>query len=274
MVPTAMTRGAARWVVACACALVPGAPLRAQETVSITAEPGTVVRWVAPGTERCESGQRSWLPHGDDCYFPVDLNRTASMPISRLRDGERDRAVVVIGSYPYPVEEVTVDDSFVNLSSEDIERSRRERRRIDALWLRDRERLFEIPLLPPLASSPDARNFGSRRMFNGEPRSSHTGADYSATPGTPVLAVADALVALAEEHFFGGKTVYLDHGDGLISMSMHLSEILVANGDRVSAGQVIGEVGSTGRVSGPHLHFGLRWRGARIDPSVLIGSAP
>ncbi len=248
--------------------------LEAQETVSITAEPGTVVRWAAPGTERCEAGQRSWLPHGDDCYFPVDLNRTEDMPISRLRNGQRDRAMVTIEGYPYPVEEVTVPESYVSLSSEDLERSRRERRRIDALWSLDGERLFEIPLLPPLASRPTARNFGSRRVFNGEPRSPHTGADYSATPGTPVRAVADGSVAMAEEHFFGGKTVFLNHGAGLISMSMHLSEILVANGDRVSAGQVIGEVGSTGRVSGPHLHFGLRWRGARIDPSVLIGSAP
>lgn len=270
MLSLSMTRITGLGVATCVCAL----GLEAQETVSITAEPGTVVRWSAPGTERCEAGQRSWLPHGDDCYYPVDLNRTADMPISRLRDGERDRAVVTIGDYPYAVEEVTVDDSFVSLSSEDLERSRRERRRIDALWTLDGQRLFEIPLLPPLASSPEARNFGSRRVFNGEPRSPHTGADYSATPGTPVRAVGDAEVALAEEHFFGGKTVFLDHGDGLISMSMHLSKILVAKGDRVAAGQIIGEVGATGRVSGPHLHFGFRWRGARIDPSVLIGSGP
>jgi murein DD-endopeptidase MepM/ murein hydrolase activator NlpD len=85
-----------------------------------------------------------------------------------------------------------------------------------------------------------------------------------------VVATADGVVVLAEDHFFGGKSVFLDHGDGLISMYMHLSEIAVAREAVVVRGQVIGRVGATGRVSGPHLHFGFRWRGASIDPEVLL----
>lgn len=86
-----------------------------------------------------------------------------------------------------------------------------------------------------------------------------------------MLAPADGVVVLAEEQFFAGRAVYLDHGDGLISMSFHLSEIAVAEGQEVKRGQLIGRVGATGRVTGPHLHFGLRWRGARIDPAALLG---
>ncbi len=90
--------------------------------------------------------------------------------------------------------------------------------------------------------------------------------------GTPVLAVADGRVVLAEEHYFAGKSVYVDHGGGLLSMSFHLSEILVEEGSEVKRGQPLGEVGATGRVTGPHLHFGLRWHGARVDPERLIGT--
>ena len=254
-------------------ALLFGAVGAGPNEAKISAAPGTVVRWEAAGTERCESGGRSWLPHGDICYYPVDLGRTGELEIRRIRDGQLDRAVVSIGVYPYPVEHVTVEDRYVALSKADLERSQRERQRISALWSRTGEPRFALPLTAPLRDSPEARNFGARRVFNGEPRSPHSGADFSATTGTPVLATADGIVALAEEHFFGGNSVFLDHGDGLISMCMHLSEILVEADQEVRAGQVIGRVGSTGRVTGPHLHFGFRWRGARIDPAVLLGAS-
>ena len=244
------------------------------EEVRLSAEPGTVVRWVAPGTESCESENRSWLPHGDVCYFPIDLHRTRALPISRLREGHRDRALVEIGDYPYPVEHVTVEPGYVQLSAEDLARSRRDSARIGALWGLEGERGFRLPLGSPLGSAPEARNFGSRRVFNGEPRRPHNGADYTAVVGTEVLAVADGTVALAEDYFFGGQSVFLDHGDGLISMYMHLSQLLVEPREQVTRGQAIGRVGATGRVSGAHLHFGVRWRGARIDPSVLLRLDP
>jgi murein DD-endopeptidase MepM/ murein hydrolase activator NlpD len=115
------------------------------------------------------------------------------------------------------------------------------------------------------------RSFGARRFFNDQPRSPHSGIDLRAAAGTPVHAVGAGTVVLAAEHFFGGNSVYIDHGGGLISVSMHLSRMLVKQGERVTPGQVIGEVGATGRVTGPHLHFGVRWHGARVDPGLLLG---
>ena len=99
----------------------------------------------------------------------------------------------------------------------------------------------------------------------------HGGADYAMPQGTPVLAVDDAVVALTGEFFFSGNAVFLDHGNGLISMYFHLHEAFVEQGEEVSRGRLIGTVGSTGRSTGPHLHFGIRWQGSRVDPTLMLG---
>lgn len=256
-----------------------GSPLAAttgvtpQEPVVLSAEPGTVVRWEAVGTSRCEGASQTWDAIGDVCYFPVDLLAVEGYDIARWRGGVRETARIEIGAYPYPEEHIDVAPSYVDLSPANLERSRRESSSIAALWSLNSTAGFTLPLGPPLENLPEGRNFGTRRYFNGEPRSPHSGIDYSAGVGTPVLAVAGGTVALAEDHFFGGKTVFIDHGGGLISMSMHLSEMSVQTGQTVSRGQVIGKVGATGRVSGPHLHFGFRWHGSRIDPRVLLSAA-
>ena len=237
----------------------------------ISALAGTVVRWEAPNTERCSADDRSWLPHRDTCYFPIDLDRTGEMVIQRRRDGAEEIATVTMGEYPYRVQHLQVsDEGQVNLSDANLARVGEEKARIDALWDRETRRRFEIPLSQPIEDPRPGTSFGSKRIFNGQPRSPHSGEDYKASTGTPVLATAGGEVVLAEEHFFGGKSVFIDHGDGLISMYMHLSRIDVETGAEVESGKVIGKAGSTGRVTGPHLHFGLRWRGARIDPAVLM----
>ncbi|MDR2695609.1 MAG: M23 family metallopeptidase [Deltaproteobacteria bacterium] len=112
--------------------------------------------------------------------------------------------------------------------------------------------------------------FGLRRIFNGQPRSQHKGLDLRGAAGTPVLAMADGTVALAEELYFSGNVVYLDHGLGLFSMYAHLSAIDVRPGQQVSAGQALGKVGSTGRVTGPHLHLGCYALGMAVDPTPLM----
>jgi murein DD-endopeptidase MepM/ murein hydrolase activator NlpD len=239
----------------------------------LSARPGTVVRWSAPETSECRVDGRSYPPHGETCYFGVDLERTGEMAIERLRAGSVDRATVEIGDYPYAVQNVTLPtDKHVELAPADLARSERERARIDALWKRDGPPRFELPIKAPLARLQSQSSFGKRRVFNGQPRSPHSGEDYRATTGTPVLAAAPGVVALAEEHFFGGNSVFIDHGDGLFTMYLHLSEILVKPGQEVRAGDRVGLAGATGRASGPHLHFGVRWRGARIDPAVLLAS--
>jgi hypothetical protein len=113
--------------------------------------------------------------------------------------------------------------------------------------------------------------FGSGREFNGQVQSRHTGTDLAGASGTPVMAAARAVVALVDTFFLAGNVIYLDHGAGLVSAYFHLSEQNVAAGDTVEAGQVIGKVGATGRVTGPHLHWVVRYGAISVDPMSLLG---
>jgi murein DD-endopeptidase MepM/ murein hydrolase activator NlpD len=231
--------------------------------------PGGVVRWGGGGVTACAVAGRSWAPAGDTCFFPIDLLATGTVRLERTRFGRGESVTVTVGSYPYAEQRLEVDDRMVHLSPADQERSARESKQIEALWPLEGATRFALPLGAPLVDLPKGGRFGARRVFNGEPRSPHGGADYPAVTGTPVLAAADGRVVLAAEHFFGGQSIYLDHG-GLITVYMHLSEIAVKDGDGVKRGQVIGAVGATGRVTGPHLHFAVRWHGARVDPALLL----
>jgi len=263
---------AAATLAACLAATFAGvtAPAAAADLV---VAPGSVVRWSGSDTTQCRSMGRSWTPIGDTCWYPIDLLLPQTgMELQRVRNGRVETMLVRIGPYPYPEQQLHVDPGTVNLSAENAARAGREATRIRELWSLETPRRFELPLAPPLEHLPTGRSFGNRRILNGEPRSPHGGVDYSASTGVPVLAVADGTVVLAEGHFFAGNSVFIDHGDGLISMSFHLSRIDVRPGEQVRQGQVIGAVGATGRVTGAHLHFALRWHAARIDPGLLIGS--
>lgn len=115
--------------------------------------------------------------------------------------------------------------------------------------------------------------FGLRRFFNGEERNPHSGLDFAVPAGTPVKAPAAGRVALVGDYFFNGKTVFVDHGQGFISMFCHLSAIDVKVGDEVARGAVVGRVGATGRATGPHLHWNVSLNDARVDPAIFIGAA-
>jgi len=115
-----------------------------------------------------------------------------------------------------------------------------------------------------------AQAFGRKRVINGQPRNPHSGEDISAPMGAEVVATNDGVVRLTVDHFFSGKGLFIDHGLGLLSMYFHLSEVLVHEGEVVTRGQVIGRVGATGRVTGPHLHWGMRLNGARVDPYSVL----
>ena len=112
--------------------------------------------------------------------------------------------------------------------------------------------------------------FGSQRILNGIPKSPHNGIDIAAPEGTPVLAVANGIVALTGNYFYNGKFVLLNHGDGLNSIFIHLKKIEVEIGQFVQRGEKIGEIGSSGRSTGPHLHWGVNWKNKRIDPELLL----
>ena len=114
--------------------------------------------------------------------------------------------------------------------------------------------------------------FGLRRIFNGEERNPHSGLDFAAPTGTPIKSPAAGEVILVGDYFFNGKTVFVDHGQGLISMFCHLSSIDVKVGDELGRGEVLGKVGATGRATGPHLHWNVSLNNARVDPSIFIGA--
>ena len=239
----------------------------------VEVRPGTVVRWSGTGVSRCTAGGSSWSPLAGVCYFPIDLLSQGSVSLERVRDGRVERRSVRIGAYPYPEQHIEIQDqSKVDLSAADLARAEREEKAVAKLFTLNTPRRFTLPLGRPLAELPAGGRFGSRRWFNGEPRNPHTGADFAAGEGTPVLAVADGTVVLAADHFFSGNSVFVDHGDGLISMYFHFSKIGVKKGQQVKRGEQLGRVGSTGRASGPHLHLGVRWHGARVDPEQLLGA--
>jgi murein DD-endopeptidase MepM/ murein hydrolase activator NlpD len=237
--------------------------------------PGALVRWPGEGVERCGMSGAKWDPLAGACWYAVDLLAPAgSLELGRWRGGVFEARRVRVADYPYPVQHIELaDDSRVDLSAEDLARVGRENGLIGALWARRGPPRFALPLAPPLERLPAGGRFGSRRFFNGQPRSPHSGADYAAAAGTAVLAAAAGEVALTGDFFFAGRSVFLDHGDGLLTMYFHLSEIDVEPGTLVERGQRIGRVGQSGRATGPHLHFAGRWRGARVDPALLLAPA-
>ncbi len=127
--------------------------------------------------------------------------------------------------------------------------------------------LFDKPVDGPL-SSP----FGLRRFFNGEERNPHSGLDFAVGAGTPIKAPAAGKVTLIGDYFFNGKTVFVDHGQGLISMFCHLSKVDVQLGQELPRGGVLGRVGATGRATGPHMHWNVSLNDARVDPAIFIGA--
>lgn len=137
---------------------------------------------------------------------------------------------------------------------------------------RDDSDNFRTGFILPLLAFRQSARFGGQRILNGEPRRPHYGADLAAPVGTPILAPAAGLVCFAETglHFEGGLTL-IDHGQGLVSMYLHQSRILVRAGDRVVQAQPIGAVGQEGRATGPHLCWRLKWRDRNLDPMLMVG---
>ena len=244
-------------------------------TANISASSGTVVRWSAPGTLRCAMKGRSWAAVHGTCYYPVDLEQTPGTRILISRSGEGGTHVghITVEAIDYGTEDITLPDiPQAHPSAADLRRDARDRAKLAKIFnQKESTARFTLPLSAPANPLPPGKSFGVKRVFNGKPASQrHTGIDYPTPVGTPVLAVAEGNVVMAEEMFFEGNAVFIDHGDGLISMYFHLADIRVAVGDTVKKGHLLGHVGSTGRATGPHLFFGIRWHNARINPRFVL----
>jgi hypothetical protein len=260
--------------VALAFSIPPPALAAQGHGATVSAAPGTLVRWAAPGAKRCSMKRRSWAALEGTCYYPVDLlEKPALITIALWGSGHKEFARISVEPYDYGTEEIDLPDiPQANPSPEDLKRDSRDQALLSKVWKRkEGPAEFTLPLGAPARPLPAGKSFGVKRVFNGKPASQpHTGSDYATPVGTPVLAVADGTVVVAEDLFFEGNAVFIDHGDGLVSMCFHLSEIKVQAGQEVKKGQTLGRVGSTGRATGPHLFFGVRWHDARINPQFLL----
>jgi murein DD-endopeptidase MepM/ murein hydrolase activator NlpD len=178
---------------------------------------------------------------------------------------------ITVKARNFPVQRLSLPKSMVDLSPEDERRASVESARLRRLFdTVGPDRLWRGPFTKPVATDAKAEGFGSRRVINGKPRSPHSGVDFVAAAGTPVVAANRGRVALVVEFFFGGRLVALDHGEGLYTLYMHLDRADVVEGELVERGSIIGAVGSTGRATGSHLHWGAHLRSARIDPDALL----
>ena len=227
---------------------------------------------VAPGTRVQLDGRAVRTTAAG--VFAIGFDRDAKTEARLLltaADGRRREEVLQVRQRTYAIQNVTgVPQRTVEPPPEQLERIRREQKLVEQARAVDSDRedftaAFEWPLQGPISGV-----YGSQRIYNGKPGRPHFGVDVAAPVGTPVRAPAAAMVTLAEpDLFFSGGTLIMDHGYGVSSTFMHLSRVLVKSGEQVKAGQVVAEVGATGRASGPHLDWRINWFGVRLDPELL-----
>ena len=182
---------------------------------------------------------------------------------------------VTIKEHGYTEQRLTVkNQSHVTPNQAQLDRIGRERKIIDGALTNFRDvPVTGIALAAPV-DGPRSSSFGKRRFFNDQPRAPHKGMDISAAQGVAITAPLDGLVTATGDYFFNGNTVLLDHGQGYVTMYCHLSEIAVEEGQEVNTGDLLGLVGATGRVTGPHLHFGTYLNGTAVDPAIFLPNQP
>ncbi len=218
------------------------------------------------------------FPFGEGVYaglLGLDLDdrpgqHALTMDVVYPQRTERRRLSVTVLKATYPVQRLTLPSAMVDLDPQTLARVKDEAGVLRQAF----DRVIPHPLWrdtfrAPVSGTRSGR-FGSRRVINGQPKNPHSGEDIAAPEGAAVFVMNDGIVRLTMDHFFTGKGVIVDHGLGLFSMYFHLSRVDVEPGQTMTNGQMIGAVGSTGRATGPHLHWGVRLNGARVDPYSLL----
>jgi murein DD-endopeptidase MepM/ murein hydrolase activator NlpD len=236
---------------------------------------GTVsVKNVTGTVEGTFNGKKLYFNAAKNSYkaiLGIDLNsEPGTYPLEVLSNGRKILKKVRIVKKKYPLQRLTLPEGMVVLSPENEARAERELKKISAIWPVDSPRIWSGEFIDPLPGKKIGTPFGVRRIINHIPKSSHSGVDITADEGEPVLAPNDGVVVLVDDEFYSGNSVVLDHGQGIYTMFFHLSKINVRYGQAVTKGEVIALVGSTGRATGAHLHWGVRLQGARVDPLELI----
>lgn len=261
--------------LAAALLAIPAAPW-ALELDGPMVQGGLVVGRVAPGTAVTVNGHAVRV--SEDGRFLIGFGRDAQTTLVRATSpgGVTVTQTLRVQTRTYDVQRIDgLPPRQVTPDTETLQRIEAEKRLIADARARDRAAIdfaggFAWPAVGRISGV-----FGSQRILNGAPRAPHLGVDVSAPEGAPVVAAADGVVAFAHDDlFFTGKTVILDHGHGLTSSYAHLSAIAVKPGERVVRGQTIGRIGATGRVTGPHLHWGVHLLGVGLDPALLVGPMP
>ncbi len=190
-----------------------------------------------------------------------------------VKQGEQAKQLsfnILVAKEKFAVEHLKLPKEKVDLDEKAVARWKAEQEQVkEALAENSRLKLWHSNFLEPV-NGKRTGIFGSVRIMNGQPRNPHNGEDIGAPLGADVAATNDGIVRITVDHIFSGKGVFVDHGLGFYSMYFHLSEILVKDGDLVTAGQIIGKVGATGRATGPHLHWGVKLNGARVNPYSLL----
>ena len=239
--------------------------------IAVVPVPGDVRPTVTVGGQPALVVKRDGAWHA---FIGVSLDHHPGEPltavVSRPASAASTTLSIDLETADYRVQRLNVDRKYVDPGAEALERIFAERKTIDAAIANWRPTDIDaIALIPPV---PGRRSdsFGSRRIFNDQPRSPHKGMDIAAATGTPIVAPLEGIVTATGDYYFNGNTVIVDHGQGLISLYCHLSNIDVHEGQVVASGDRFGAVGATGRVTGPHLHFATYLNGTAVDPALLM----
>ncbi len=201
---------------------------------------------------------------GIDLYTKPD-----SYSLDIASEGAVLHRTIVVSKKKYPVQRLTLPKRMVELSPENEARVEREQKKMAAVWPVVSPRGWSGNFINP-CEGEIVTKFGVQRIINKIPKNSHTGVDVSAKEGDAVLAPNNGVAVLIDDQFFSGNSIVLDHGQGIYTMFFHLSKVLIRPGQTVTKGEVIGLVGSTGRSTGAHLHWGVRIQGARVNPIELL----